>query len=335
MNLLIKVIVSIVVLLSLAGAFILPNQKIDTRREDMLRERAADFAKVGDVAGIKKCISSLSMPCYLADANASLAFAHHIKGDTDSQKSTMRLQYFNFDSYMTRALVFDILREPDFMRSLLEFKYIGQINEIKSDFDRAVPLYVLGVKMGEKGEKFVDEAFSILSGRPDGESRTAAVARICQISLERNRAEDFIRFLVLGMSTFEIDMLVLQSLKNVDIQSVWAKNEESLKRHNYLRKIGAAALNAVKHHNEEALKKILIYYPLRYNIKWKYNNFKDFNYPLYAYIAKLAGEEELYKKYLSIAKSKQLREKLYGDRDKYALFSNRIFKELGVENDAD
>lgn len=323
------------VLLSLAGAFVLPALKIDSRREDLLRERAAEFAKAGDVEGVKRCISGLNMPFYFADANASLAYAHHVNGDSYAQERAMRMQYFDFDSYLTRALVFDILREPDFMRPLLESKYIGRINEIKSAFSRAVPLYALGVKMGKGGGKFVDEAFSILSGRPDGESRTAAVARICRISLERNRAEDFIRFLALSMSTFEIDMLVLQSLKNADIQAVWAKNEESLKRHNYLRKIGFAALNAVKRHNEEALKKILIYYPLRYNIKWKYNNFKDFNYPLYAYIAKLAGEEELYKKYLSIAKSKQLREKLYGDRDKYALFSNRIFKELGVENDAD
>ena len=309
-------------------AFALPLIKPDSRVEDSIRGEALEAAEMGKFDSVKNAIKRLKMPIYLADANASLAYAYHRAGDSRNRDVALKARPFSWDSYMTRAIVYDLNREPDFMKSMLEFKYLSDIRAIRSDFDRAVPLYLLGAKMGDKGGVYVDEAFEILKKHRESEYKSAAVYRICRLSLDNGKYGDFVRFLPLARTTLDIDMLVFEALCNKELMRVWLKNKDSLKRFEYLKNIGNAAIAAIKKRDETRLKNILVYYPVRYNLKWRYNNFKDFNYPLYAYLAKLVGDEELYKKYLDISKSKELKAKLYGDRDKYENFSKAVFKKL-------
>ena len=315
----------------LAAAFVLPVVRSDSRVEDSLRKAAFDAAEEGDVAAVKKAVSKIGEAAYLADANASLAYAYHKLGDFQNRDGALKSKPFAWDSYLTRALVLDLRREPDFMKALLETKYLGDIRSIRGDFDRAVPLYLMGVRMGEKGKVYIDEAFGLIQRHSDSEYKSAAVCRICRLSLDYGRYDDFVRFLPLAKSTFDVEMLIFRSVPNKDLQKVWKRNEKSLARHNYARQMGISALDAVRRRDEKSLKNVLRYYPIRYNLKWRYNNFMDFNYPLYAFFAKLAGDEELYRKYLAISKSEELRAKLYGDRDKYDAFLNSILKEMGLE----
>lgn len=331
MNSLARIVACFGAICLLLAAFALPLIKPDSRVEDSIRGEAFEAAELGKIDSVKNAIKSLKMPIYLADANASLAYAYHKTGDSRNRDAAFKERPFSWDSYMTRAIVHDLNREPDFMKSLLEFKYLSDIRAIRSDFDRAVPLYLLGSRMGDKGGVYVDEAFEILKKHSDSEYRSAAVYRICRLSLDNGKYGDFVRFLPLAKSTFDIEMLIFSSAPDKDLQKVWKRNEKSLVKHNYVRQMGISALDAVKRRDEDALKNVLRYYPIRYGLKWRYNNFMDFNYPLYAFFAKLAGDEELYRKYLAISKSEELRAKLYGDRDKYDAFLNSILKEMGLE----
>lgn len=328
-----RIVACLAALCLLVAAFALPVLRTDSRVEDSLRKLAFDAAEEGDVATVEGVVSKIKSPAYLADANASLAYAYHKLGDFSRRNEVLKSDKFAWDSYLTRSLVYDLKREPDFMKALLEVKYLSDIKSIRSDFNRAVPLYLMGVRMGERGGVYIDEAFELIRRHADSEYKSAAVCRICRLSLDYGRCDDFVRFLPLAPSTFEIEILIFESVRNNELQKVWKKNEKSLARHNYVRQIAILALSAIKRRDEESLKKVLRYYPLRYNLKWRYNNFKDFNYPLYAYFAKMAGDEELYRKYLALAKSEELRAKLYGDRDKYAEFSRKMFKVLGVEDE--
>lgn len=323
-----RYIACIAVFVLLIAAFTVPFLKLDSKQEETLRSLAFDSAERGDISAIEGALSKLTIPMHIADANASLAYAYHRVGNFDMQRKVESARYFNRDSYLERSITHDILSEPGFMRRLLNIKYLGNIDSIKSDYVRSFALYVLGVSMGSDGELYTERAFEILSGKPDAESRSIAAYKICRFALNCGRREDFVRFLPMVIPSFESDLLVFESIKDVELQRLWMQSKTALARHNNAWAIGRKALAAAKSGDENTLKYELRYYALRYEIKWRYNNLLDFNYPLYAYFARLAGNMPLYKHYLEISRSAELKERLYGNIHKYKIFSEKMFRQF-------
>ena len=334
MKTLLKIILSLLIFAVLLSAAVCPFVRIDSFFEDKLRQAAFKAAEKGDEEGIREALRKVSIPLHRADINASLAYLYHKKGDCESLKTLMESKDFSMDSYLYRSLAYDIMREPDFMANLLEYKYLDKIASMKSDTLRTFPLYALGVKMGKKGEKYIDEAFHILNGRPDDQYRGWAVYRICKLALAHSRGEDIVRFIPLSAPFFELDMLIFEMLKNKDVHRVWFRNIRKLSRHDYTRQVAVGAISALKKNDENALKKSLFYYPARYRLNWKFKNFDDFNYPLYAYFAREIGDNELYRKYLSISKSREIARRNLGNYRQYKAFSEKMYKYL-EETDAD
>lgn len=332
MNKLLKIIFTLVVLFSMALACTLSLWKYDSAEGDALRNLAYVASEYGFTDIARQCLKKARLDAHKSDINSSIAFALHKEGKEKEAQKLARSKLFNLDSYESRALAYDIMREPLWMKNLLEYKYLEKIKALKGSLAKILPLYALRIKLGDEGKSKTDEILEILRKFREDKYVSDAVYPIAKLASNNGYPEDFVKFMNFLNTEHKNNILMFEFLEDIDNRKVWAANKEKLQKHDKLRIMHRLVKQAVAKNDEELIRKAVFLYPMRYDFNWRKTRLDDFNIPTKVYFTKIYGANKLHKKYLRQSLSPQTLRLTLASREKYLVYLASVLAEIGEIN---
>ncbi len=328
-----KVLVSLIVLAFLALAMhneFCPNS---SRSSDNARAFAYAAAEAGLTDLAIESLKYANFDKHKANINASIAFSIYKDSPKASLDFANKAKPFDKNSFLKRKIVFDIGREPDFMAGLLEYKYVDSISEISNIEDRILPLYVLGEKIGLKGERYKSEAFRLLDSLPKDDYKTELAMEVMKESLSADKPEDFYRAFKDSLPNFELDNISFHALLKKNFADYIKQRKDMPNDKKYLLRF-LSAKQSLQSGDVNKFGEQLIYMPLRYGFAWECGTLRGFNYPTLALIAKLYKYDNIAQTYISKAQSDEIIEVNYKGLKTYIPFLVAVLLEFEMRDDA-
>lgn len=329
MSRILRLICAATVFASIALVCAYPFIKRNSSEDDTLRDFAQFAAEAGfdDIA--EECFARAKFDWHKSDINASIAFAKHKKGDETSAKKLSESAFFDTDSYLSRTLAYDILREPDWMKNLLEPKYLNDINSIRDGLKRTLPLYALSLKLGDSGTKYLDGVIKLLEGAKYKKRASDSAYSLAKLALDKNKPLDFLKLAKFLNTDYKNNTLIFEFLGKDENRKLWEKNKKNLEKHDYLRTMLGFVKQAVAKRDPNLIKNSMGRYPFRYDYNWRKTHFDIFNYPTKLYFTKKGEANELYEKYLRESLSPATMKATLASRGVYLTYAASVLATLG------
>ena len=331
---LLKIFLSALVLMPVFFAMYEYRSRSDSKESDNARLLALRAAEIGRMDLVEKLRKRVKFARHMSDVNACTAFYMHKISDPNLNDFLENARPFNRDLFIKLTLENDISKEPDFMSKLLPVKYIRKIDEI-SKLEYKIPcLYLLGTKMkGKGGNQYRREALELLESMRYQYQKTEPAREIMCMSLNANEPGDFFRAAGNASWDFFTDALILRAISMDKFRQYLSKDKKILGNNSYL--ANAVSAPDMLSKNEIArFEKLFMYMPLRYGFKWNSGTLSDFNGPLLAFVCKIYGRDDIFRKYLAKSTSEATLKKNEKGNRAYIPFLISVLVELGMYDEA-
>lgn len=305
----------------------------DSKESDIVRDIAYHSAEIGFEDIAQNSIKLAPFSAHRADINSSLAYLAHKNGDESRVEDLKISKDFDLNSYESRAIVFDIQKEPAFMQGLLEDKFLPRIQSLPNLSDRILPFYALAQKMGSEGDKYKTRALKILESTKVRVTRTNIANALLQKTLKNGDAESLFKVASASYAAPANDILVFKALKQKAFFNYIKKNPNALGKNEYLKRF-LSAESSLKKRDFTELEPKIRYMPLRYGYEWICGSLADFNIPTIALIAKLHGLDDIADEYILRAISPEILQKNARNSSAYLPYLAAVLVEFNRPQDA-
>lgn len=331
---LLKIFIGALVLMPVFFALHEYRSRSDSKDSDSARLLALRAAELGRMDLVEKLRKRVKFARHMSDVNACTAFYMHKISDPNLNDFLENARPFNRDLFIKLTLENDISKEPDFMSKLLPVKYIRKIDEISKLEYKITSLYMLGTKMkGEGGSKYRREALKLLESMRHQYQKTEPALEIMDMSLNAGEPGDFFRAAGNASWSFYTDALILRAISLDNFREYLSKDKKILGINSYLAN-AASASDMLSKNEINRFEKLFMYAPLRYGFRWNSGTLSDFNNPLLAFVCKIYGRDDVFKKYLAKSTSEEVLKRNEKGKRAYIPFLISVLAELEMYDEA-